>query len=132
MCVLLVLQAQGKVNDVYTTCYTILTELGETIPESYTFTMASKQMTATLNAYEKVGENWIKGEKTVDKTLYKTLQFYNAIALASYFCKSHSMVIYFTCKAVQLSLQRGLCEHTASALIQFTSVVTKEDNAALC
>jgi cytidylate kinase len=130
--VLLVLQAQGKVNDVYTTCSTILTELGETIPESYTFTMASKQMTATLNAYEKVGENFIKGEKTVDKTLYKTLQFYNVIALASYFCKSYSMVIYFTCKAVQLSLQRGLCEHTASALIQFTSVVTKEDNAALC
>ena len=129
---LLVLQAQGKVNDVYDTCSAILTELGETIPESYTFAMASRKMTATLNTFEKVGENWIKGEKTVDRTLHKTLQFYNVIALASYFCKSYSMVIYFTCKAVQLSLQRGLCEHTASALMQFTSVVAKEDNAVLC
>lgn len=129
---LLVLHAQGKVNEVYTTCSAILTELGETIPESYTFAMASRQMIATLNAYEEVGDHWIKGKKTADKTLYKTLQFYNVIALASYFCKSYSMVIYFTCKAVQLSLQRGLCEHTSSALIQFTSVVTKEDNAALC
>ena len=94
--------------------------------------MASRQIVETINTYKQVGDKWLKGEKTADKTLHKTLQFYNVIALAAYFCKSHSMLVHFACKAVQLTLQRGLSQHTAQALIQFTSVVTKEDNAVSC
>lgn len=95
--------------------------------------MASRQIEETINNYEKVGDKWLKGERTADKTLNKTLQFYNVIALAAYFCKSHSMLVHFTCKAVQLSLQKGLCcEQTALALIQFTSAVSNEDNAVSC
>ena len=118
-------------KDVYDTCSAILTELGESIPEWYTLSKSSV-MVETLKMYEEVGDKWLEGEKTDDKTLQTTLQFYNVIALASYFCKSYSMVVYFTCKAVQLTLHRGLCEHTIITLLQFTSVVTKDENAVQC
>ena len=119
-------------NDVYDTCSAILTELGESIPESYTLCKSAEMLAETLKMYEELGDKWLKGEKTDDKTLQTTLQFYNVIALASYFCKSYSMVVYFTCKAVQLTLHRGLCEHTIITLLQFTSVVTKDENAVQC
>ncbi|KAK1746264.1 hypothetical protein QTG54_002871 [Skeletonema marinoi] len=127
-----ILQAQGNVNDVYDSCSTVLTELGESIPVTYTLSESSEMLEETLKMYEEVGDKWLKGEKTVDKTLQTTLQFYNVIVLASYFCKSYSMVAYFTCKAMQLSLQRGLCDHTPLALIQFTTVLNKDENAMLC
>jgi len=120
------------VKDVYDTCSAILTELGESIPECYTLSKSSVMLVETLKMYEEVGDKWLEGEKTDDKTLQTTLQFYNVIALASYFCKSYSMVVYFTCKAVQLTLHRGLCEHTIITLLQFTSVVTKDENAVQC
>ncbi len=130
--IVLVLQAQGKVNDVYDICSSILRELGESIPESCTLSKSSEMIVETLNMYEEVGDNWLKGEKADDKTLNATLQFYSAIALASYSCKPFSMIVYYTCKAVQLSLHRGLCEHSLITLAQFTSIATTDDNAELC
>ena len=127
-----VFQAQGKVNDVYDTCSSILVELGESIPESSALRSSSEMIKETLKMYNEVGDKWLEGEKTDDKTLSITLQFFRAIALASYFCKSHSMVVYFTCKAVQLTLQRGLCKFTLLSLMQFASVATVDDNAVQC
>ena len=127
-----VLRAQGKVNDVYDTCRSILMKLGETIPEKTLGIDQSKQMIVeTLKMYEEVGDKWLRQE-TGDKTLNTTLQFYSAIAFVSYLCKSYSMVVYYTCKAVQLSLHRGLCEHSLINLVQFTSIATTEDNAEPC
>jgi hypothetical protein len=132
MLLLLALHAQGKLNDVYDTCSAILTELGESIPESYNLSMATTVADETLKMYEDAGEEWLKSDATVDKTLLNTLQLYKAISFASLFCKSHSMVVYFASKAVQLSLSRGICEHTPLSLLQFTSVAIKDDNAVMC
>ena len=82
--------------------------------------------------YIEVGDKWLKGEETGDKTLNTTLQFYSTIALASFYGKSYNMVVYYTCKAVQLSLQRELCEHSPVTLAQFTSIAATDDNAELC
>ena len=119
-------------TDVYDTCSSILTELGESIPESSSFIESSEMTRETLKMYEEVGDKWLEGEITDDKTLNTTLQFYRAIALASYYFKSHSMAVYFTCKAMQLSLRKGLCEYTPITLLQFTSVAITNDNAVLC
>ena len=86
----------------------------------------------TLNMYREVGTQWLEGEKTDDKTLNTTLQLYRALALASYFCKSHSVVVYFTCKAVQLTLRKGLCKCTPLTLLLFTSTSMTDDNAVFC
>ena len=127
-----VLQAQGKVNDVYNTCSSILIELGESMPGSCSLEEASDMTRETLSMYIRVGDKWLEGETTDDKTLNTTLQFYRAIALACFFCKSYIMALYFTCKAVQLSLKRGLCEYTPITLLQFTSVAVTNDSAVLC
>ena len=119
-------------NDVYNTCSSVLVEIGESIPESSALINSSEMIKDTLNMYKEVGDKWLEGEKTNDKTLNTTLQLYRAIALASFFCKSYNMVVYFTCKAVQLTLQRGLCEFTLVSIMQFASVTTLDDNAALC
>ena len=126
-----VFQAQGKVNDVYNTCSSVLIKLGESIPDSSTLS-TSEIIRETLDMYADVGTKWLEGEKTNDKTLNTTLQLYRAIALASFFCKSYNMVVYFTCKAVQLTLQRGLCESTPLSLMHFASAAMTDDNAVLC
>ena len=118
-------------NDVYNTCSSVLIKLGESIPESSTLS-TSEMVTDTLNMYADVGTKWLEGEKTNDKTLNTTLQLYRAIALASFFCKSYNMVVYFTCKAVQLTLQRGLTESTPLSLMQFASAAMTDDNAVCC
>ena len=126
-----VFHAQGKVNDVYNTCSSVLIKLGESIPESSTLN-TSKMVTETLNMYADVGTKWLEGEKTNDKTLNTTLQLYRAIALASFFCKSYNMVVYFTSKAVQLTLQSGVTECTPLSLMQFASAAMTDDNAVRC
>ncbi|KAK1746792.1 putative AAA ATPase [Skeletonema marinoi] len=127
-----ILLSQRKLNDVYDTCSAILTELGESIPEFYTLSESSEMIVETIKMYDEAGEEWLKSDATVDKTLRNTLQLYRAITFASFFCKSHSMVVYFSSKAVQLSLSRGICEHTPLSLLQFTSVAIKDDNAMMC
>ena len=118
-------------NDVYDTCSSVLVELGESTRESSTCSTL-EMIRETLNMYKEVGTQWLEGEKADDKTLNTTLQFYKAIALASHFCKSHSVVVYFTCKAVQLTLRKGLCKCTPLTLLQFASTAMTDDNAALC
>ena len=115
----------------YNTCSSVLVELGESIPDSSTVT-TSEMIRETLNMYNEVGDKWFEGERTHDKTLNTTLQLYRAIALASFFCKHRNMVVYFTCKAVQLTLQKGLCEFTLVSIMHFASVTTLDDNAAIC
>ena len=118
-------------NDVFNTCSSVLIKLGESIPESSTVN-TSEMIRETLNMYNAVGTKWLEGEKTDDKTLNTTLQLYRAIALASFFCKSYNMVVYFTCKAVQLTLQSGLTESTPLSLMQFASAAMSDDNAVRC
>ena len=129
-----VLQAQGKSKDVYDTCASVLTQLGETMPpESYSLSTSPIIINETFDAYDAVdGEVWLMGEKSGDKTLDMTLQFYRAIGFASFFIKPHHIAIYFACKAVQLSLKKGVCEHTALAIVQFASGVIKDSNAFAC
>ena len=115
----------------YDTCSSVLVELGESIPDSSTVT-TSEMIRETLNMYNEVGDKWFEGERTHDKTLNTTLQLYRAIALASFFCKHRNMVVYFTCKAVQLTLRKGLCECTPLTLLLFTSTSMTDDNAAFC
>lgn len=129
--IVLVLYIQGKVTDVHDTCSSILVNLGESTPESCTLS-TSELIAETLNMYEELGDKWLREEKTDDKTLNRTLQFYSAIARASFLCKKYSMVVYYTCKAVQLSLHRGLCEHSLLTLAELTSIATTDDNAELC
>ena len=118
-------------KDVYNTCSSVLIKLGESIPDVSTYS-TSEMILATLYMYREVGTKCLEGEKTDDKTLNTTLQLYRAIALASFYCKSHKMVVYFACKAVQLTLQRGLCEYTLSSIMLFASVTTADDNAVFC
>ena len=127
-----VLRTQGNVDDAYNTCSFVLLQLGETIPESVAPEAAKTMVEDTLKMYEEAyDDDWLE-RKMEDKTLRTLIKIYNVMAFSSYFCKSYSMVVYFTCKAMQLTLHRGLCEHTIITLLQFTSVVTKDENAVQC
>jgi hypothetical protein len=118
-----------------------LIELGETMPESCDAAMdsslimntVSKMITETLNMYKEVdADEGLKREETNDKTLGFILQFYSTIVLTSYFSRSYYEVVFFVCRAAQLSLRKGICQHTPLALVQFASIVVNDENALLC
>jgi len=127
-----VLRAQGNVDDAYNTCSFVLLQLGETIPESVAPEASKAMVEDTLKMYEEVYDgDWLE-RKMEGNTLRTLIKIYNVMAFASYFCKSYSMLVYFTCKAVQLSLRNGICEHTPLSFLQFTGNETNDDDAVLC
>jgi len=127
---ILVFLAQGHPNQAYATCSSILTQLGESVPETVTTETVGDMIPETLRMYSEVyGDDWL-GQKMEDTTLSNIIKFYSAMASAAYFCKPSHMVAYFVCKMVQLSLQKGVCQYTPLALMQLTSIVIRIDNAA--
>ncbi len=74
-------------------------------------------------------DSWPR-KKMEDNTLRTIVKFYGAIATAGYFCKSHNIVVYLICTAVQTSLRKGICQDTPLSLLQFTAHAINDSNAA--
>ena len=124
--------SQGKVVEAYETSSSILSQLGETVPEVETVTleMVGGMVVETLGMYAQVaGDEWL-AKKVEDSTLINILNFFSVMATAAYFCKPMHIVGYFVCRSVQLSLQNGVCHHTPLALMQLSFIAIKFDNAS--
>ena len=124
----LVLQASGKVNEAHDACSTILTQLGEEIPNSITPASAQAMVVETLKLYEEVyTDEWLKQSKMEDKVA--VAKFYTNFVTAAYFCKARHMTIAYACKAVQLTLRNGICQYSALSFLQLSILVERHDNA---
>jgi len=125
-----VLLAQGNPRGAYDACAFILSQLGETIPTSVTPEAAKAMVAETQAMYEEVyGDEWLK-RRIEDENIRTVAKFYNACMDSCYLSKSRQISIYHVCKAVQLSLQNGICQYTPLAVIYFAACVFKDDNAA--
>ena len=124
---------QGQWGEAYTTCSSILTQLGETVPEpeSVSLETAESLVQKTLKRYTEVyGDDWL-GKEMSDTTLCYTMKFYTLLANAIFFFQHKLVVAYYLCKAVQLSFHHGVCKYTPRALVVLSSFVVQFDNAAL-
>ena len=118
----LVFISQGHANKAFDTCSSILTQLGETVPDAVTVETVGGMIPETLSMYSQVySDDWL-GRKMEDTKLCNIVKFYSVIATAAYFCKPLHIGGYFVCKVVQISLQNGVCEHTPLALMQLSSI----------
>ncbi len=127
-----VFQAQGKVSDAYDTCSSILTELGETIPESVDPDETVAIIPETLRKYDEVyGDDWL-GRKMEDYTLRYVVRFYGQMITCAFFFKVRHIVSYYVCKVVQLSLRNGVCEYTPLSMLQLSNVLIRSGNNAHC
>ena len=116
----LVLVSQGHANKAFDTCSSILTQLGETVPDAVTVETVGGMIPETLSMYSNVyGDDWL-GRKMEDENLRNVVKFYSAIAIAAYFCKPSSMSAYHVCKMVQISLRNGICEYTPIAFMKLS------------
>ena len=85
----------------------------------------------TLRKYDEVyGDDWL-GKKMEDYTLRYVVRFYGQMITSAFFFKVPHFVAHFTCKAVQLSLQNGVCKYTPLSLLQLSNVLVRSGNA-LC
>lgn len=124
--------SQGKVVEAYTTGSSILSQLGEIVPEeeAVTLEMVGGMVLETCGMYAEVaGDDWF-AKKLEDDTLINILNFSSVMATAAYFFKPMHMVAYFVCKSVQLSLRNGVCKHTPLALMQLSFIAIRFDNAS--
>ena len=84
----------------------------------------------TLAIYKAVyNDEWLK-KRLEDENICTITKFYNASVIAGHLCKSRHILIHHVCKAAQLSLKNGACQYTPLALVQFTDLAVKDDNAA--
>ncbi len=129
-----VFQKRGECVEAYNTCSNVLRHLGETIPDAVEPGIAKTMVEDTLTMYEKVDHTFWQKKNIEDNALRSTLQFYSSIIYSSYACKPITMAVYFTCKAVQLCLRKGICDHTTMSLLQFTRVMNmaSDDNPVMC
>ncbi len=127
-----VFQAQGKVADAYDTCSSILTQLGEKIPETVDPEETAAIIPETLRKYDEVyGDDWLE-KKVEDCTLRYVVRFYGHMITSAFFFKLPHVVTYFACKAVQLSLQNGVCQYTPLSFLQLSNVLIRSGNNAQC
>ena len=127
-----VFQAQGKVVDAYGTCSSILTQLGETIPDSVDPEVVGAMIPETLRKYDEVYcDDWL-GKKMEDYTLRYVIRFYGQMATSAYFFKVSHIVAYFVCKGAQLSLENGVCQHTPLVFLQLSIIIMRSGNNIAC
>ncbi len=116
--------------EAYTTCSSILSKLGEIVPEAVTPERVGSMVPETLNMYTEVYGDDLLGKKKDDSLCY-VMKFYNIMATAAHFFKPSHIVVYIICKMVQMSLRHGVCQETPLAMMQLSSFVIRFDNAAL-
>ena len=127
-----VLQGQGKVVDAYRTCSSILTQLGETIPETVEPEEAVAIIQETLRKYDEVHSDDRLGKKMEDCTLRYVVKFYAQMVTSAFFFKVPHIITYFVCKAVQISLDNGVCQYTPLSFLQLANMIIRNaSNASL-
>lgn len=105
----------------------MFSQLEVTIPSSVTPEAASTTLQETLTMYEEIyGDEWIKN-RLEDKKIQIIAKIYNLFVIACFLCKERHIHAYHMCKAVQLSLQNGVCHHTPLALIHFVGYAMKNE-----
>eukprot|EP00984_Skeletonema_dohrnii_P009487 scaffold3626_cov69-Skeletonema_dohrnii-CCMP3373.AAC.1 len=108
-----VFQAQGKVVDAYGTCSSILTQLGEKIPDSVDHEVVGAMIPETLRKYDKVYcDDWL-GKKMEDYTQRYVIRFYGQMV-------------------AQLSLENGVCQHTPLVFLQLSIIIMRSGNNIAC
>ncbi len=116
--------AQGLANEAYTTCSSILAQLGETVPDTFTVSMVGDIIQETLSMYSEVySDDWLE-RKMEDTNLRSINKFYFILTATALFCKqsfAHAGS-YFACKLVQISLRNGICEHTPLAVMRLSLI----------
>ena len=118
--VALVFLAQGLANEAYTTCSSILAQLGEAVPDIVTEEMVGDIIPETLSMYSEIcGDDWL-GTKMEDTKLCNIVKFYSVIATAAYFCKPPHMPAFYVCRMVQISLRNGICDYTPIAFMKLS------------
>ena len=125
----LVFFSQGKAVDAYNTCSSMLSHLGETIPENVTPQAVEAIVPETLYKIEKgYNEEWL-GKKIENASIRQILKFYTALISASYLFKAPHVMAYFVCRTVQLSLKYGVSKYTPLAFLQLSNIVMNFENA---
>lgn len=124
------------------------------MPESVTTETVEAMIPETLKMYDEVyGDDWL-GKKIEDSTLRNIVKFYSAseslgvllvlcftqiltklfapVGTSAFFFKVSHIVAYFVCKAVQLSLKNGVCQHTPIAFLQLSNIIERGGQNVAC
>ena len=124
----LVLLSQGNPSGAYDTCVTVFSLLGEHIPSSVKPEEAISMLAETLTMYKEVydEEGWIN-KRLEDEKIRTIAKIYNTFVTICFLCKQKHIVMFHMCRAVQLSLQNGACQHTPLALIRFAGCCAQKE-----
>jgi hypothetical protein len=78
----------------------------------------------TLNMVKHISERDFLEMEEMDERLSISMKFYNLIMAASYLGEAkREMMIFFTCRMVQLTMKNGLCKYSILAFIQFAAIL---------
>ena len=111
--------------DAYSTCSSILTQLGETVPESVSLECVGAMIAETLKMYDGMFSDAWLGKKMEDLKLQNIVKFYGALATCAFFCKAEHMIGFFVCKMTQLSLIHGPCPYTPIAFLRLSNFINR-------
>ncbi len=90
--------------EAYKTCFEVLSQLGETIPQSFDAKESADMTETTTRMVKDYTETELLKMEDMNDKLSTTLKFYSLMTTVSFFAKP-AMFSYMACKTVQLSIE---------------------------
>jgi len=123
-----ILNACGQGMDAYTTCHEVLSQLGETIPQSLEPKQTTKMIEATSKTIQSITDTELLEMKEMDETLSISLKFYSLMATVAFFTKPQ-IFAFLACRMVQLTMKHGVCKHSIMGFVQYAAMLCVNNTA---
>ena len=108
--------------DAYTTCNEVLSQLGETIPQSLDAPKKKKMIEATSKMTRSISDTDLLEMKEMDERLSISLKFYSFMTTLAFFAKPE-IFAFLSCRMVQLTMQNGICKYSIMGFVQYAMML---------
>ncbi|KAL7548021.1 hypothetical protein ACHAWF_011302 [Thalassiosira exigua] len=117
-----ILHDREAVEEAYITSYNILLQLGEAIPDAFGPKEVYSEHKKTSKMLVGLSEESLMEMEQMAHEKQYILKFYRIITVASYSAKA-SLVPFFTCRMVQLTMEHGLSPYSIMAFVQYAAMM---------
>ncbi len=118
-----VLLAQRKVQEAYAQGISVLSALGQNIPDDEHSHTSPPMVKETIEKLKKFTDEELIDMKEVDsKFHYSLMRMYIQVTHVAYFARP-KMQPYLTLKSLQLGLEHGFCKYSAASLVLLAALL---------
>ena len=106
-------QDRGEVSATYNTCREVLSQLGETVPQSMSPKQTSEMIRSTLSMVKGISDSHLLAMRECDEKTRNCLKFYTLMTSVAHNAKPE-MFPFICCRMIQLTMSGQICTYSIS------------------